>query len=133
MCLLIREKSLLTIIKFLITSPISHMHHRFYTLYSLIHIVLPDSWPTSLVWQYSDKTDILNSFRFECVNFFIQSKENVMPFSIWCEFPFHERNICTTWKNRIWSQTWISIWPLVYWNCLHQYFLMASFYLKFPL
>ena len=74
-------------------SPFSHIHRRFYAIYSLIHIALPDFSQMNLVWKYSDKTDIIKCVYLESVKSFIQSKQNVMPFSIWCEFTFQERNM----------------------------------------
>ena len=43
MCVVIRETSLPTIIRFLSMSPFSHIYRRFHVLYSPIHIPLPDS------------------------------------------------------------------------------------------
>jgi len=49
---------------------------RLYASYSSIHITIPEFSPTNLVWNYTDKTDILKCFHFKSVKSFIQFNHN---------------------------------------------------------
>ena len=90
-CVLVLETLFLPTIYFLVMSPFAHIHSRFHALQLHIHNAIPDYSLKNLVWQYTDKTDILKCFHSEFVKSFIQFNQKVMHFYNVCEYTFHEQ------------------------------------------